>query len=93
MSGGIYAYVIRLDANSRPQNILLEAGGLDAGMSLSYTDYIQKGNAYVPKKAIITPSKTSQLAIELTLNQVDVSPAGIIDKDFDPPKKGLSFRR
>jgi hypothetical protein len=79
--GGSERYLIRLDANFRPEEIFLESGGLDKGTRLLYSDYMQQGSAIYPKRMQVQrPDPTS--GIEVQFDTVELNPSDVKDTDF-----------
>lgn len=45
-----YKYRVALNADSRPKEIVQEAGGLNAGLKVLLSDYVQQGAGFVPRE-------------------------------------------
>jgi hypothetical protein len=71
---------IGLDANLRPQRVRIAT---DAGIGsalITYSDYIQNGNAFYPKTMLIKPEGQSQ-GIEVRFDKVELNP-NLKDTDY-----------
>jgi hypothetical protein len=84
--GGSEAYSIRTDADLRPQEITLESGGFDKGIKVLYSDYIQQGSAYFPKRMQVQRPGTASNGIKIEFDRVQVNPADLTDAGFDVAK-------
>ena len=83
---GSEAYSIRLDADLRPQEIFVESGGFDKGTKILYSDYAQQGPAYFPRTLGIEQSGSATNGVKIQFDHVTLSPANLIDADFDSKK-------
>jgi len=90
--GGSETYKITLSADFRPTEIALESTGLDSGLKILYSDYVQKGSAYYPRKTqVVLPDAAHQRGFEVEFGDFDLNPPDIKDSDFEHGKKsGLS---
>jgi hypothetical protein len=71
---------IGLDANLRPQRVRIAT---DAGIGsalITYSDYIQNGNAFYPKTMLIKPDAQQQ-GIEVRFDKVELNP-NLKDTDY-----------
>jgi hypothetical protein len=78
---------IGLDADSRPQRIRIAT---DAGIGsalITYSDYIQNGNAFYPKTMLIKPDAQQQ-GIEVRFDKVELNP-NLKDPDYKLRGKAL----
>ncbi len=80
--GGSETYSIRTDADLRPQEITLESGGFDKGIKLLYSDYIQQGPAYFPKRMQVQQPGAASNGIKMQFDRVQINPADLTDADF-----------
>ena len=71
---GSERYAIRLDADIRPREILLELGGLDQGTKLLYSDYMQLGSAFYPKTMQVQRPGAASNGIEVRFDTVELNP-------------------
>jgi hypothetical protein len=84
--GGSETYSIRTDADLRPQEITLESGGFDKGIKLLYSDYIQEGSLYFPKKMQVQEPGAASNGIKMQFDRVQINPADLTDADFGVTK-------
>ena len=82
VQGGSERYLISLDADRRPREIVLVSGGLESGLKVLYSDYAQAGPAFYPKgMQVLRPDSTSN-GIEVKFDTVELNPPGISNADF-----------
>jgi len=71
---------IALDANLRPQRVRIStAAGIGSAL-ITYSDYIQNGNAFYPKTMLIKPDAPQQ-GIEVRFDKVELNP-NLKDSDY-----------
>jgi len=71
---------IGLDADLRPQRVrIATAAGIGSAL-ITYTDYIQNGNAYYPKTMLIKPDAQQQ-GIEVRFDKLELNP-NLKDQDY-----------
>ena len=78
---------IGLDADLRPQRVKIAT---DAGIGsalITYSDYIQNGNAFYPKTMLIKPEGQQQ-GIEVRFDKIELNPNL---KDTDYKLRGKPF--
>jgi hypothetical protein len=78
---------IALDANLRPQRVKIST---DAGIGsalITYSDYVQNGNAYYPKTMLIKPDAQQQ-GVEVRFDKVELNP-NLKDPDYRLRGKAL----
>jgi hypothetical protein len=80
------SYSIRFDANLRPQEISMEAGGFDRGTKILYADYEQEGPAYFPKELQVQRAGSTTNGFKIQFDHVQLCPADLTDNDFDAKK-------
>jgi hypothetical protein len=80
--GGSERYLISLDTDRRPREIVLVSGGLDKGLRVLYSDYAHAGPAFYPKRMqVLRPDSTSN-GIEVKFDTVELNPHDVGDADF-----------
>lgn len=79
---GSERYLIRLDADIRPREILLEVGGLDQGTKILYSDYMQLGSAFYPKKMQVQRPGAASNGIEVRFDKAELLPPDAGSADF-----------
>ncbi len=80
--GGSEIYSIRTDADMRPQEITLESGGFDKDIKVLYSDYVQQGPAYFPKRMQVQRPGAASNGIKMQFDRVQINPANLTDADF-----------
>jgi hypothetical protein len=89
--GGVEAYSIKLDSAFRPIEIASESEGVNEGMKILYSDYIQQDHSFYPKSTqILLPDAPH--ALEMRFDEFVLNPVNVKETDFEPMKKGV-FRR
>jgi hypothetical protein len=83
---GSERYLIGLDADIRPREILLELGGLDQGTKLLYSDYMQLGTAFYPKTMQVRRAGAASNGIEVRFDTVELNPHDAKTADFGVKK-------
>jgi hypothetical protein len=79
--GGSERYLISLDTDHRPREVLFESGGLDKGLKVLYSDYAPAGPAFYPKRMQVQrPDSTN--GIEVKFDTVELNPPDVRDADF-----------
>jgi hypothetical protein len=77
---GTEKVMIGLDADLRPQRVkIVTAAGIGSAL-LTYSDYIQNGNAYYPKTMLFKPEGQQQ-GIEVRFDKVELNP-NLKDPDY-----------
>src|SRR5215469_2473878 len=84
--GGSEVYLIRLDAELRPQEISVESGGFDKGIKILYADYTQEGPAYFPKRLQVQRPASATNGVKIQFDHLQLSPPDLTDSDFDSKK-------
>jgi hypothetical protein len=79
---GSERYLIKLDADMRPREILLELGGLDQGTKLLYSDYTQLRTAFYPKTMQVQRPGAATNGIEVRFDTVELNPPDATTADF-----------
>jgi hypothetical protein len=80
--GGSERYLISLDTDHRPREIVLESGGLDKGLKVLYSDYAPAGPAFYPKRMQVQRPDSTPNGIEVKFDTVELNPPGVKDADF-----------
>jgi hypothetical protein len=80
--GGSERYLISLDADHRPREIVLESGGLDKGLKVLYSDYAQAGPAFYPKRMQVQRPGSASNGVEAKFDTVELNPSDVGDADF-----------
>jgi hypothetical protein len=83
---GSERYLIRLDADIRPREILLELGGLDQGTKLLYSDYMQLGSAFYPRKMQVQRPGAASNGIEVRFDTAELLTLDAANADFGTNK-------
>jgi hypothetical protein len=78
-------YSITLDRDNRPAEITLEAGGLDRGLKIQYSDYTKDGSSYYPKRLQVIQPDDSHTGVQV---EFDTFNLGTPEKPGKPLKKG-----
>jgi hypothetical protein len=78
-------YSITLDPDNRPAEITLEAGGLDRGLKIQYSDYKKDGSSYYPKRLQVIQPDDSHTGVQV---EFDTFNLGLPEKAGKPSKKG-----
>lgn len=71
---------ISLDANLRPQRVRITTDAGIGSVLITYSDYIQSGNAFYPKTMLIKPDGQQQ-GVEVRFDKVDLNPS-LKDTDY-----------
>ena len=71
---------IGLDANLRPQRVKIATDAGIGSMLITYSDYIQNGNAFYPKTMFIKPDAQQQ-GIEVRFDKLELNP-NLKDTDY-----------
>ena len=85
---GSHVYRIRLDSAMRPREIVLQSGGLDRGLKVQYSDYVEGGGSAYPRNLEIQYPDADRHGITAKLKTVDLNPQNVKDADFKLKKKG-----
>jgi hypothetical protein len=85
---GSHVYRIRLDSAMRPREIVLQSGGLDKGLTVRYSDYVEGGGSVYPKNMEIQYPDADRHGITAKLRSVELNPQNVKDTDFNLKKKG-----
>jgi hypothetical protein len=80
--GGSERYLISLDTDHRPREIVLESGGLDKGLKVLYSDYAPAGPAFYPKRMQVKMPDSTSNGIEVKFDTIELNPADVKDADF-----------
>jgi hypothetical protein len=80
--GGSERYLISLDTDHRPREIVLESGGLDKGLKVLYSDYAPAGPAFYPKRMQVQRPGSGSNGIEVKFDTVELNPPDVKDADF-----------
>jgi hypothetical protein len=86
--GGGKVYRIRIGADMRPREILLQSGGLDSGQKVQYSEYEDRGGYVFPKVIEIYYPDAPKHGVKVQLRSVEVNSKGLTDADFTLKKKG-----
>lgn len=86
--GGSESYAITLGADIRPREIVEEAGGLDKGLRIRYSDYAKQGSAFYPMMMEVILPDTKKHGLEMRFSKIELNPEGVQDADFNLKKKG-----
>jgi len=86
--GGGLVYRITVGADMRPREILLQSGGLDKGLKVLYSEYVERGGAAYPLNMEIQYRDGEPHGVAAKLRSVELNPANVKDADFTPKKKG-----
>lgn len=78
---------IALDANLRPQRVKIATDAGIGSMLITYSDYIQNGNAFYPKTMLIKPEGQQQ-GVEVRFDRVELNP-NLKDLDYRLRGKAL----
>jgi hypothetical protein len=78
---------IALDANLRPQRVKVATDAGIGSMLITYSDYVQNGNAFYPKTMLIKPEGQQQ-GVEVRFDRVELNP-NLKDLDYRLRGKAL----
>jgi hypothetical protein len=86
--GGGRIYRITIGSDMRPREILLESGGLDKGLKVSYSEYVEQGGTAYPLHMEVQYSDVEHHGVAANLRSVELNPATVKETDFALKKKG-----
>lgn len=78
---------IGLDPDSRPQRVKIATDAGIGSMLITYSDYVQNGNAFYPKTMLIKPEGRQQ-GIEVRFDKLELNP-NLKDQDYRLRGKAL----
>jgi PEGA domain len=78
---------IAVDANLRPQRVKISTDAGIGSMLITYSDYVQNGNAFYPKTMLIKPEGQQQ-GVEVRFDRVELNP-NLKDLDYRLRGKAL----
>jgi hypothetical protein len=84
--GGGQTYRIRIGADHRPREIVYEAGLLDKGLRILYSEYAERNGAAYPLSMEIQLPDAERHGLKLQLGAVELNPTDVKDTDLQPPR-------
>ncbi len=86
-----YKYRVTLNTDSRPREIVLESGGLNAGLKVMLSDYSKRGDVYFPGTTEVILPGAGMRGVVIRYERVELNHAGVKDEDLKA-RKGFSSR-
>jgi hypothetical protein len=88
IESGVEKVSIGLDADLRPQRVKIATDAGIGSAMITYSDYVQNGNAYYPKTMLIKPEGQQQ-GIEVRFDKLELNP-NLKDTDYKLRGKPLA---
>jgi len=76
------SYVITLESELRPREILTESAGLNSALRILYSDYAEHSKGLYPKSTQIVLPSAPRRGVEARFDKIEFNPVGLKDRDF-----------
>jgi len=89
--GGGQVYRITIGSDMRPRELFLESGGLDKGLKVQYSEYVEREGTAYPMHMEIQYPDAERHGVAVSLRSVELNPSNVKDADLALTKKGKTL--